>query len=85
MAEKKVATTNEEVIEVNPEEKTEKIYIPFTGAPNEPETEFFGAMGKSYYVKKGEWVDVPACVADIFHNNEREKKRLRERERAAGR
>lgn len=77
MAEKNINTANKE--------PTETIFIPLSGNPDEPETEFFSVNERTFYVRKGEPVEVPASVADVYRNNEREKRRLRAKARAAER
>lgn len=38
---------------------------------NEKDDVYVGVNGKSYLIKRGEYVDVPACVAEVLDNREK--------------
>lgn len=49
--------------------KTVKIKIPLT--KTEKEDVYVAVNGKSYLIKRGEYVEVPASVAEVLENQEK--------------
>lgn len=50
--------------------KTETVYIPYVR--NEETHLFVGVNGRTYQIERGEYVEVPACVAEIIRHSETE-------------
>lgn len=48
--------------------KTESVYIPYVRG--EGTHQFVGVNGKTYQVKKGEYVEVPVEVAEVLRHSE---------------
>lgn len=49
--------------------KMVKIKLPLTR--NEKNDVYVAVNGKSYLIKRGEYVEVPACVAEVLENREK--------------
>ena len=59
---------NKTVKETKAENKTVKIKIPLTRT--EKEDVFVGVNGRTWLIKRGEEVEVPACVAEVLRHKE---------------
>ena len=53
----------------NNKPKMVKIKLPLTRA--EKNDVYVAVNGKSYLIKRGEFVEVPACVAEVLENREK--------------
>ena len=61
---------------------TVKITLPLLSGDGEDDVAVCGVNGILWQVKRGEAVEVPRCVAEVFHNAEKQKKEARERRQA---
>ncbi len=60
---------------------TVKLLLPLLDGEDD-DTAVCGVNGVLWQVKRGEEVEVPRCVAEVFHNAEKQKKEARERRQA---
>lgn len=54
---------------MKPAKKMVKIKLPLTRT--EKNDEYVGVNGKTYLIKRGEFVEVPASVAEVLENKEK--------------
>lgn len=62
-------TTNKEKLQTG--EKKVKVFIPKNRNIKNDDSEIIYVNDRSFQVKKGEWVEVPACVAEVLSNREK--------------
>lgn len=55
----------------NAKKNTEKVKLPKLRGHNAEQTEFFSINDRRYLVRRGEYVEVPAEVAEVVHNAEK--------------
>jgi hypothetical protein len=51
--------------------KPKMVRIKIQKTRNEKDDVYVAVNGKSYLIKRGEYVDVPACVAEVLDNREK--------------
>lgn len=61
---------NTSAIPVVKGEKTEKVYVPKEKGDNQTHL-FVSINERNFAVKKGEWVEVPVCVARLLERREK--------------
>lgn len=66
---------------VEAKKDTVKVMLPVIGA-NDEEDAFVGVNGVRWQIRRGEEVEVPRCVAEVFRNAEMQKAEARNRRKA---
>ncbi len=62
-----MSTTTTEIKETKPK----KVKIKLEKTRKEKDDVYVAVNGQSYLIKRGEWVDVPASVAEVLANKEK--------------
>ena len=63
-------------------EDTVKITLPLLPGADDEDTAVCGVNGVLYQVKRGEEVEVPRCVAEVFQNADKQKLEAKQRRQA---
>ena len=73
MATKKdtLQTVEETKVETQTAEEKVKIFIPKNRNIKNDDSEIIYVNDRSFQVKKGEWVEVPLCVAEVLNNRDK--------------